>query len=252
MRAVKKVICELCGQEVSKSNYSKHIRRHENNPDSFKEPQYALDHDGLVCKFCGKVCKNRNSLCNHERLCRANPNKQIIDHTAAYINRTAWNKGLTADTDERVRKNRDGVRKYHLENPNQTRSPLSEEHKAKIAASVNDKVKHGTWHTSLARNMHYCYKGIDLHGTWEVSYAEWLDSNCIKWERPSNYFLYTFDGAEHRYTPDFYLVDTDQYVEIKGYRTAKDKAKWEQFPKDKSLIVLMKKDLKALGISIRT
>ena len=113
MRVVKKVICECCGQEISKSNYSKHIRRHENNPGSFKEPKYALDHDGLVCKFCGKVCKNRNSLCNHERLCLSNPDRQQpsnggisnfdkfnADRKAGLI--SSWNKGLTKETDSRV------------------------------------------------------------------------------------------------------------------------------------------------------
>lgn len=30
-----------------------------------------------ICKFCGKECKNNNSLLNHERLCKENPNRQI-------------------------------------------------------------------------------------------------------------------------------------------------------------------------------
>lgn len=30
----------------------------------------------LSCKFCGKGCKNGNSLRNHERLCKCNPNRQ--------------------------------------------------------------------------------------------------------------------------------------------------------------------------------
>lgn len=30
----------------------------------------------LICKYCGKECKNENSLRNHERLCKKNPNRQ--------------------------------------------------------------------------------------------------------------------------------------------------------------------------------
>lgn len=30
----------------------------------------------LLCKFCNKKCKNNNSLRNHERLCKNNPNRQ--------------------------------------------------------------------------------------------------------------------------------------------------------------------------------
>jgi hypothetical protein len=31
----------------------------------------------LFCKYCNKECKNDNSLRNHERLCKSNPNRQI-------------------------------------------------------------------------------------------------------------------------------------------------------------------------------
>ena len=30
------------------------------------------------CRFCGRECKNDNSLRNHERLCHSNPNRQIF------------------------------------------------------------------------------------------------------------------------------------------------------------------------------
>ena len=32
----------------------------------------------FICKYCGKICKNDNSLRNHERLCKENPNRQIL------------------------------------------------------------------------------------------------------------------------------------------------------------------------------
>jgi PAB1-binding protein PBP1 len=47
-----------------------------------------------------------------------------------------------------------------------------------------------------------------------------------------------------KYTPDFYLTESDEYIEIKGYKTEKDKAKWSQFPKNKKLIVLTASELK--------
>lgn len=31
----------------------------------------------MNCKFCNKECKNNNSLRNHERLCKLNPNRQL-------------------------------------------------------------------------------------------------------------------------------------------------------------------------------
>lgn len=32
----------------------------------------------FICRYCGKECKNANSLRNHERLCKENPNRQIL------------------------------------------------------------------------------------------------------------------------------------------------------------------------------
>ena len=100
-----KIKCEICGQEISKSNYSKHLRRHENHPETFETPKYRVNHDGLECQFCGKECKNANSLRNHERLCKKNPDRQFPAGIASFNTkgRTAWNKGLSKETDERVR-----------------------------------------------------------------------------------------------------------------------------------------------------
>ena len=61
-------------------------------------------------------------------------------------------------------------------------------------------------------------------------------------------FSYNFQNKLRRYTPDFYLVDTCEYVEIKGYKTEKDDAKWCQFPKDKTLKILVEYDLKQLNV----
>ena len=34
-----------------------------------------VDHDGLNCKYCNKLCKNKNSLAQHECRCPKNPNR---------------------------------------------------------------------------------------------------------------------------------------------------------------------------------
>lgn len=48
------------------------------------------------------------------------------------------------------------------------------------------------------------------------------------------------------------LPETDEYIEIKGYKTIKDEAKWSQFPSHRKLRVLMKKELLELGVEIKT
>ena len=93
-----KIICEFCGREISKSNYTKHIRSHEKG--NVKENVYHLDHNDLFCKFCKKELSNKNALLQHEIRCSQNPNK--IDTSKCFNNgnRPAWNKGLTKETSE--------------------------------------------------------------------------------------------------------------------------------------------------------
>lgn len=57
------------------------------------------------------------------------------------------------------------------------------------------------------------YKSIWMRSSWEVAYAKYLDNLRIKW----SYEPKTFDLGNTTYTPDFYLPETDTYIEIKGY-----------------------------------
>lgn len=82
---------------------------------------------------------------------------------------------------------------------------------------------------------------VYLNGTWEYKYALWLDANNINWKRNTKGFSYVFDGKQKKYYPDFYLIDENKYVEVKGYETEKDKEKWSQFPE--KLMVLKKIEL---------
>ena len=55
------------------------------------------------------------------------------------------------------------------------------------------------------------YNGIWMRSTWEVAYAKWLDKQNIKWLYESK----VFDLGNCTYTPDFYLPESDTYIEIK-------------------------------------
>lgn len=113
-RIVKKVICEKCGQQISASNYPKHLRRHENHPETFKN-HYKLTHTDLSCKFCGKECKNTRSLIQHEMRCKNNKDRiAAVNNFNNYqkIN-GPWNKGLTKETDDRVLLQSTSLKKYY-------------------------------------------------------------------------------------------------------------------------------------------
>ena len=57
------------------------------------------------------------------------------------------------------------------------------------------------------------YNKIWFRSNWEVAYAKYLDEHNISWLYESK----TFDLGNTTYTPDFYLPETNEYVEIKGY-----------------------------------
>lgn len=84
-----KVTCPICGKEITTNNINKHINSHNNNPNYFKE-SYSLSHDGLNCIYCGKECKSRNSLCQHEIRCKLNPNKiHVVSNAKSLIGKPA-------------------------------------------------------------------------------------------------------------------------------------------------------------------
>mgnify|MGYP002348961458 FL=1 len=88
--------------------------------------------------------------------------------------------------------------------------------------------------------------GYKFYGKWELNYDIWLDENLIEWQRPNEVFQYTMNDKVHHYTPDFYLPKTNEYIEIKGYETEKDRCKWRDFPL--KLRILKRDDLKLLNI----
>lgn len=93
------------------------------------------------------------------------------------------------------------------------------------------------------------YRGINMRSNWEINYAKYLDNHNIIWTYESK----TFDLGDTTYTPDFYLPETNEYVEIKGYFPKEIREKIELFerlyPKTKFKI-LQGKELDKLGIKI--
>jgi len=93
------------------------------------------------------------------------------------------------------------------------------------------------------------YKNIKMRSTWETKYAKYLDKNNIKWQ----YEPKAFDLGTTTYRPDFYLLETNEYIEIKGYWREDAKIKFELFKKNypnQKIKLLMKPDLQKLEIKI--
>jgi len=81
-------------------------------------------------------------------------------------------------------------------------------------------------------------------GSWELLVAEYLNKNGILWTNNiDKKFEYRWNGANHRYFPDFW-TDRGYYIEVKGYERERDREKWSQFPE--KLVVIKVDDIKKI------
>lgn len=62
-------ICPLCGLSTTPSNMIRHMKSHENGNFEKRQGIIHVDHEGLNCKYCGRECKNKISLAQHEIRC---------------------------------------------------------------------------------------------------------------------------------------------------------------------------------------
>lgn len=206
----------------------------------------------MECQFCKKICKNQNSLRNHERLCRLNPNRQEIVSNFIEYNKKRKKTGIKG-TNQYVKAKQLGLPKPTISD--ETRKKLSENTKGR-KYSEEQRLKHSyimkktvekypdsyTKNNVVGRVKNIIYNGIKLKGNWEVIVAKWLDKNEIKWEHETKSFDYEWNGIR-KYYPDFYLPDFDLFIEVKGYQTERDLHKWESV---KNLVVFKLDEIKKI------
>lgn len=98
-------------------------------------------------------------------------------------------------------------------------------------------------------------QGIVKMCRWDRKKAQYYDSNNIQYVyEPKAFEIVLNDGCETTYTPDFYLPNTDEYIEVKGYFRGDAKLKFETFKElypEIKIKLLMEQDLKDLGINLK-
>lgn len=189
------------------------FKRHRWFKSSLQSDFFCSDMSGFNdvidanCSFCGKLCHSKNSLCNHERMCKMNPNKQKSNLGKFIENgHDAWNKGLTMKTHESVKKARDKwVSRY--KNGEFTNgflnTHLTDEHKKHISDSM--KIAHSE---GRAHNIGMC--------RWnnKPSWPEEFFMTVIENEFNNKSYIreYPFD----KYSLDFAWVGLKRCIEIDG------------------------------------
>jgi len=175
----------------------------------------------LLCKFCGKECKNDNSLRNHQRLCKENPERQ--SPTRGMLGKQSWNKGLTAESDVRVFKNRKSQRSQRKENgSNWTGRKHSEKTKDLMSIRACERLSKNS---KYSKNVEY-KPGVILESSYEIKTATILDDLGVEWIKYRSGFVWNDNGKTRRYVPDFYLPSLDIYLDPKNdYLIKKDDKK---------------------------
>lgn len=192
--------------------------------------------ESFICRFCKQQRKNANALRNHERLCKQNPNRQLTTYekygSIPKFNdkgRSAWNKGLSKETNDSLAKLSAIMKQRVLDGTMVMPKPMDdpvvrEKHKASMKAAYANYSRRtpGKCKTGY-------YDGIWCDSSWELAYLLYCKLHGIRVRRNKDGFNYLWQEETHKYFPDFYLEDTGEYVEVKGYLSDRDQQKLLQF-----------------------
>ena len=105
-----------------------------------------MENENYICQFCKKCCKNKMSLSQHIRFCKDNPEHIDSPFREYNIKHTAWNKGLTEETDKRLKRKGETLRKKFKNGeiiPFWKNKQHSDETKQKISESMKRAQKEG-------------------------------------------------------------------------------------------------------------
>jgi len=211
----------------------------------------------MNCKFCNKECKNANSQRNHERLCKSNPNRQEIQSSGFTLYNEQVKLGTRSGTNQYIKAKQLGLPKpiitdetrqkisnnSKLASKNYWNTETRKNHSDIMKRVVRDNPDSYSTNNVCGRTKKIVYNGFELNGSWELTVAKWLDDNNIKWTNKIEPFTYKWNGGDHLYFPDFYLLDHDWYIEVKGYERDRDLCKWTVVP---NLTVIKQKEIKEI------
>lgn len=253
-----KVECKYCGSYVTKNNIERHEKSClENNKHKTK---FSINNDWCInnkwtCPYCKKEYKSKQGLVSHIWRSHYEDGKKHNPNVGCkVINRVSWNKGLTKETDIRIKEQAEkSIERFASGEriKNFSGKKHSEESKRKIseAMSLNNKGGKCKWFKYMRKSDN---KEFSLQGTWEVRFAKVLDELDPLWIKiginNGNHSMKWVDenNKEHTYTPDFWCPSLNKYFEVKGYFRDVDKIKMEKVFEQNihiNLVVVMKDDL---------
>lgn len=171
------------------------LKRLQNGMFRCENPDCGKEHDGSYGsgRFCCVKCKN------HAKTIFANINRKLNGYV-----QIPWNKGKHI--------------KGHSVSQ-ETKEKLSES-RSKLLESCKAGFQDVGWYK--VKNLNG--DEFTVRGHWEENVANKLTNDGILWIR-NHSLKYVKDGIRKTYNPDFYLPMTNEFIEVKGYYSDKDKEK---------------------------
>lgn len=225
---MKKKVCDKCSREITACNYKQHNSVCKGEQQEGKvRGEWRLANGKYKCPYCG-VEKVKKGIYTH--VWRIHGEGVNFNSNLNYVKgtRVAWNKGLTKQTDERVKRHEEQCRlsvkvKKQLGTWRKVKPIWSEEVRRNL--SIRQSL-----HNTGGRCKWFEVAGKRVQGTWERDLAVKFEEFGLKWSKPKvnkEVFLYKVEGKERAYTPDFYLEELDLFFEVKGYWWGNDKEKMQ-------------------------
>ncbi len=189
----------------------------------------------MICKICNKTLKNERALRSHIWRSHTDQGMNHLEKIkGVFIGRGGWNKGLTKESDERVKRGREtyvnkiksGEIKPGFEGKKHT---LDTRSKIGLKLSKNNNGGRCKWY-SVENGLGHKF---NVQGTWEQNFSLYLTIIDNSWIKIgigdyNHSFKWIDDkGNTHWYTPDFWSPKLKKYFEVKGYWWGKDKRKME-------------------------
>lgn len=239
-------ICNKCNKTFSKkSSLSNHIKYCDGRGSILDIKRNKFKGRNLTCHKCKRKFSNNQALSQHEKYC----NGEIKDKRKygshkdygnflkgkSYEEIYGYEKAISIK--EKLSKSTDGIKSW-----NNMTEEQKEIHAERARKNILKRYDEG-WEPKAGRSPKYKYKNFTVDGSWELEFCKWADDNGLYFEKNYDRFDYFFNGKWRKYKPDF-KIDDNTYVEIKGYQTNKDLAKWRYF--DYNLIILKKNQIKRI------
>lgn len=244
-------LCECgCGEEVKEGR--RYVRHHH-----LKGKKLSKEHKEKISKSLegNQFAKGfKHTKETRKKVSIAGLGKKRSKETCSKLSEVAKNRKYSAETREKLSKvakkrifsletrEKIGLAAKGREKTLEEREKLSIANKGQIPSAKVGRGKRSFYDSP--------YQGkVCFRSSYERAYAIWLDKNDIDWL----YECKTFDLGETTYLPDFYLIKSRGFIEIKGYMHEKAQEKIDIFRKyysNEKLDVLFKEDLIWLGVEI--